>query len=424
MSATKSLLKEPGRGNAVIATLSVTIPSFLDMKQIQLIRFGTGIDFKLAGTEQRTEAEMSKVVLPCVFGSQLEGPVLLATGTVPSNVPFLDANALHDYYNRLESVVVIVDDRMTDNARNLATQYRINAVFIVQLNPETEPKDTDGVLNLMNSVNINAVTALAGPQSLILVQVSDKYYFYRGIANRAHLNTSGLAFGSDVTDVLERVGAGSLTDPRAARIINLNMPNSILFPVSDQLIKGRDLEGIFQTLHIEKLKELEEDIAAAVPQLQSLMNQQDLQELSKTLLDALSAKISNEMAPMRNAYIHFLTQEHEITDKGSTNKKNRMLGELRSATKELQMALGPIISSFSNMMSTQTTSKRTHDLKRLARQAQIQGNVTAAKSMNFETVAGYLETHAGDMGVLLLNIEYDLFSQLLGEMKKATIDAT
>jgi hypothetical protein len=127
---------------------------------------------------------------------------------------------------------------------------------------------------------------------------------------------------------------------------------------------------------------------------------------------------------MRNAYIQFLTQEHKTTDRESTNKKNRMLGELRSATKELQTALGPIISSFSNMMSTQTTSKRTHDLKRLERQAQIQGNVTAAKSMTFETLAGYLETHAGDMGVLLLNIEDGLFSQLLGEMKRATIDAT
>jgi hypothetical protein len=419
-----SLLKEPGRGNAIIATPSVTIPSFLDMKQIQLIRFGTGIDFKLPGTERRAENEMSKVVLPCVFGSQLEGPVLLATGTVPSNVPFPDEHSLHDYYNRLHSVVVVVDDRMTDNARNLATQYRINAVFIVQLNPKTKPKDTDDVINLMNSVNINAVTALAGPQSLILVHISNKYYFYRGIANRAHLNTSGLAFGSDVTNTLERVGTESLMDPRAARIINLTMPNSILFPISGQLIKGKDLEGIFQSFPLGKLKELEEDIAAAVPQLQSLMNQQDLQELSKALLGALSAKMSNELAPMRNAYIQFLTQEHKTTDRESTNKKNRMLGELRSATKELQTALGPIISSFSNMMSTQTTSKRTHDLKRLERQAQIQGNVTAAKSMTFETLAGYLETHAGDMGVLLLNIEDGLFSQLLGEMKRATIDAT
>ncbi|KAK9576032.1 hypothetical protein V6Z93_010589 [Aspergillus fumigatus] len=103
---------------------------------------------------------------------------------------------------------------MTDNARNLASAYRINVLFIVRLTPETELKDTNNVISLMNSANINAVTALAGPQSLILVQISEKYYFYRGIANRAHLNTSGLAFGSDVTSVLESVGTGSILDLR------------------------------------------------------------------------------------------------------------------------------------------------------------------------------------------------------------------
>jgi hypothetical protein len=63
--------------------------------------------------------------LPCIFGSQLQGPILLATGTIPLNVPFLDETALRDYYKQLKNIVVIVDDGMTDNARNLANSYRI-----------------------------------------------------------------------------------------------------------------------------------------------------------------------------------------------------------------------------------------------------------------------------------------------------------
>ncbi|KAF5013723.1 hypothetical protein F66182_15154, partial [Fusarium sp. NRRL 66182] len=76
------------------------------------------------------------------------------------------------------------------------------------------------------------------------------------------------------------------------------------------------------------------------------------------------------------------------------------------------------------MMSSQTTSKRTHDIKRLVRQAQIQGNVEAAKNMTFDTLAGYLVTYAADMGVMLLNIDTVPYHQLLGNLKNTVIDAS
>ncbi len=67
--------------------------------------------------------------------------------------------------------------------------------------------------------------------------------------------------------------------------------------------------------------------------------------------------------------------------------------------------------------------QRTHDLQRLVRQSQIRSNVEAVKSMTFDTLAGYLETYAGDMGVMLLNIETMPYRQLLGNLSKGAIDA-
>jgi hypothetical protein len=111
--------------NAVFTTSSATLPSFLDPERTQVISFGTGIEFRLPDEGLPTNTEPSAVVLPCIFGSQLQGPILLATGTIPLNVPFLDETALRDYYKQLKNIVVIVDDGMTDNARNLANSYRI-----------------------------------------------------------------------------------------------------------------------------------------------------------------------------------------------------------------------------------------------------------------------------------------------------------
>ncbi|CAG8895267.1 unnamed protein product [Penicillium egyptiacum] len=417
-------LRKIAKGNAVFTTDLATLPSFLDLEQAQIIRFGTGIEFKLPDEELPIKAEPSAVVLPCIFGSQLQGPFLLATGTVPSNVPFVDEIAIRDYYKKLKNVVVVVDDRMTDNARNLATVYRINAIFIVQLSPQTQPKTTEDIMSLLNSANINAVTALAGPQSLILIQICERYYFYRGIANRAHINTSTMEFGSDVTSILESVGVESLLDPRIERIVTLGDANPIILPTSGQLIQPRDLQKLFEDLSTDQIKELEEDISAAVPQLQILLNEKDLRELSRALVFALSAKISHATTTLRTAYTKYLTQEYKMADRESAKKKNAMLGRLRKVTREAQIALEPLISSLANTMSSQTTSKRTHDLKRLVRQTQIHANVEAVKSMTFDTLAGYLETYAGDMGVMLLNIDTSSYSQLLSNLKSTTIDAS
>ncbi len=118
------------KDNAVLATRSATLPSPLDLENTQVITFGTGLEFKLPNKDPPAEPTPASVILPCVPGSQLQGPILLATGTVPSNIPFLDERSLLDYYEQRKSIVVIVDDRMTDNARNLAGPYRINALFI------------------------------------------------------------------------------------------------------------------------------------------------------------------------------------------------------------------------------------------------------------------------------------------------------
>lgn len=216
----ETTLRAPAKPHAVFATKNVVLPSVIDHNTTQIVQFGTGIEFK----SDSTSVDSSTVILPCVFGSRLEGPVLLATGIVPVNVPFSDSVSLRKYYEGCKSVSVVVNDQMTDNARNLAGPYRINALFIVQ--PSEGPKGKD-ITSFLDSVNVNAVTALAGPQSLgtsenlpfrfedlgtqanfsvVVVQVSEKYYFYRGIANRTYLKTSELAFGEDVTDILEVTG--------------------------------------------------------------------------------------------------------------------------------------------------------------------------------------------------------------------------
>lgn len=233
-----------------------------------MIRFDTGITFE-SPKALNTEANgKSTVVLPCIFGDLLEGPLLLATGTKPHNIPFSDTQSLRRYYEQLESVVVVVDERMTDNARNLASLWRINTVFIVHLNAQSLPASADELQKTLNAANINAVTALAGPQSLVLVRIAEKFFFYRGIANRALLNTSRLAFGADVTSqVASSIRLSDLVEPRAQRVVHLGDENAILLPVCGRQVKPAQLRKLFDDLSIEEARSMRDDVAAAIPQL-------------------------------------------------------------------------------------------------------------------------------------------------------------
>jgi hypothetical protein len=213
-----------------------------------------------------------------------------------------------------------------------------------------------------------------------------------------------LAIGEDITDILEVTGVESIIQPRVKRLINLEEANTVILPSSGRMVQPQDLKSLFEELPVDQIPDLQEDTAAAVPQLQTLLNQTELQELSKALISALSTKVSNATEPMRNAYIHFLTKEYDSANPEHVKKKGDMLGKLKKQSKTLQKALETAISSMANMMSSQTTSKRTHDLNRLMRQTAIQNNVEAVKSMNFEKLAGLLETHAADMGVMVMNV--------------------
>ncbi|KAF5694481.1 hypothetical protein FDENT_1093 [Fusarium denticulatum] len=417
----ESQVQVSDKRRAVLTTNASTLPSFLAASDAQVIRFSTGIEFM--ASDANTGQDESAVILPCIFGSQLQGPMLLSTGSTPSNVPFKDEKALCAYYEQLESIAVVVDERMTDNARNLASGLRMNTLFIVQIKTKEKHETEEQVSTLLSSANINAVTALAGPQSLIVGNIGDKFYFYRGLANHKILDTTKLNFGADITDVITSNSVESLLAPKIPRLVNLSDANTIYLPYSAQVVRPQDLAGIFEGLSIAEINTMHDDITAAVPQLQTLLSQKDLQQLSKTLVDTLSAKIEKKMAPLRSEYIAFITANLRTDDQAILNKKNKMLGDIRKVNKEVQTALEPVITSLANMISVQTTSKRTHDMKRLMRQAQIQNNVEATKSMTFESLTGLLEKHAEEMGVMLLNIETVPYKEMLANLKGTTIDA-
>lgn len=257
-----------------------------------------------------------------------------------------------------------------------------------------------------------------------MVQLTDRFYFYRGIANRIHLNSSLLEFGSEVTAAVQSAGLPALLEPTAQRICNLEDGSSTVFlPVSKQFVRPEQLVEVFSMMSVLEVQGMEEDISAAVPQLQMLLKENELLKLSHALVEILVKMTTKSTLSTRTAYMNFLTWNWDKNDSASLEQKAFLRGELKKASKKTQVSLEPVISKLSAMRSLRTTSKRTHDLKRLQRQSKIKDNVQAANEMTFEKLAEYLEDYASDMGVMVLNIDTGPFAQLLGSLTGNPIDA-
>ena len=399
------------QNHLILATPKVTLPDLAHLESTQLIRFGTGM-FWMDEHDNDPLFDKSASTFPCILGGLLQGPLLLATGDAPEHVQFDNSIQLHQYYKSAKTVTVVVGEDMTDNARNLATTWRINALFIIQ-STEGVSSDDSNILPLLENLNINAITALAGPQSLILAQVGNRYFYYRGIANRGEFDFIGMEFGQDVTAILVKADISALMERPWPRLVSLAERNKVFLPKSGREATPAELEEIFESISLSEINALEEDIIFALPQLQILLAQRELETLSSRLLASAQSKIMRHIDGKKRDYVKFLTQEYVDGDNDLKKKKDGLLGDLRRSMKESRACVGWLTRRLGNIMSSQQTSTRTHDLKRLLRQSAIRGNVEAAKSMTFEAMAELLEEHADEMGVLLVNLDTTAYSQLL-----------
>lgn len=247
---------------AVFVTGTTVLPSERLPKNFLLILYANIFDIQ-EGSEMEDDPEPD--TLRCLFDSVLEGPAFLAPELFTENTRLMSTQSLQAHYSTFKNMVVFVNERMAQEDAMLATHWRINAVFIIQ---STGVSEDDGARYDAGSVNINAVTAFAGPQSSALVQMKDKYYYYRGCANPWLLSIEDLRFGSNITKVVETVGLGSLLNPRVQRVVNLEEPKNLFLPHSGVTICPEELKGLFNALAIEDIKSLEHDMAVIAPQLQ------------------------------------------------------------------------------------------------------------------------------------------------------------
>ncbi|KAK6504268.1 hypothetical protein TWF506_002470 [Arthrobotrys conoides] len=363
-----------------------------------------------------------KVVLPCVLGNSLEGSMILAVGK-----PFKGAKVTYPQYKRLFDkaplVVFTVSDRMTDQARVLNPDIRCNGLFIVQTTTPVPSQSTVSVEDILNDIKVNAITSLAGPQSIVVIQLGDRYYFYRGIRWTGIFEEIP-KFAEDITEAIEEIILASAT--RALLDMPANSPKqpwtNIVSIEGDSKVYFRgavcptdDLYANFTSLKVEELEQFKPDILDTLAQAQVVLSPKELPEFTSKLQNSLKKMMDQLIAPAKKEYVDNL-----LASKGK-DRDPKLMEKYRRTEKQAKVAVQWLIDALGALVSSRISSTRKYDLKQMIRKQKILDNVAASKDMTYESLASLLEEHCADIGMVIANVEENEFKTLLGKVKESTL---
>ncbi len=327
------------------------------------------------GTSISPKDERAEVVLPIAGGGVVMGDNVLVHAKTPK---------VQNYTAILKSskcVVVVVGEEMQNSLIDKC-QSKVNAVFIVV--PGTQVGD---VVNIMDSVCVNAVTAMAGPCAVVLAQIRGSYYFYRGVDWPGFVE--GASYGDDVSESipqLQFVDVSAYPWPFYADM------NEVYFRNNKMSVAA------IETLSLE-----ETDIPAfknVLFQLQVIMSPERLKTIQTSILKIVANKerVLRQSAPVK-----------------------RMIGEgrfkdINKYIKKHKAVYADIASMLQNIISLQKSSSKKHDLNRLMRKEVITANVEEAAT---QTVGDMIDELCTELGTISCLIDNGLFQSLLIHLKDA-----
>ncbi|KAK6505660.1 hypothetical protein TWF481_007551 [Arthrobotrys musiformis] len=363
-----------------------------------------------------------KVVLPCVLGNPLEGSMILAVGK-----PFVGAKVTYQQYTRLFDkaplVVFTVSDRMSDQARVLNPDIRCNGLFIVQTTTPLPSQNTSSVEDILNEIKVNAITSLAGPQSIVVIQLGDRYYFYRGIRWTGIFEETP-KFAEDITEAIEEIIQTSATQalldaPTEApkqpwsNIVSIEGDPKVYF--RGTVCSTDDLYTSFTTLNLEELEQFKPDILDTLAQAQVVLSPKELPEFTSKLQNALKEIMDKLVAPAKKEYVDQL-----LASKGK-DRDPKLMEKYRRAEKQAKVSVQWLIDALGALVSSRISSTRKYDLKQMIRKQKILDNVAASKDMTYDSLALLLEEHCSDIGMVIANVEENEFKTLLGKVKESAL---
>ncbi|KAI8591008.1 hypothetical protein BDZ88DRAFT_394084 [Geranomyces variabilis] len=402
--------KQPIRDIVIVAEDDVSIHPDLAALDRDIIRFGLGISVVKAAAPTFAQPPC---VFPCFLGNILEGGKIL-TLAIPLRGNTMATQRLLSSFEAGSVPVVFVSDHMTDQCRMLNPNERINGLFIVR----PFAKYHKSILDLpvereafLKNVTVNAITALGGPQSIVVVELEGNFFFYRGI-RWPGIFEAVPDFGMDVTESIvallrdvSRLKEAAFVWP--TRITLSTAAGAAAVYLGDQVVKIDDIATIFEAMSLKTIVAMRSAIQDVLTQLQGTLGSNDVNKVSCTLITILKKKFSDAVSGVREPYIQ------AVLRCAAELRKDRLHADLRGAEKEAKDATQWLIDGLGRLVSSRASSTMTHDLNQILKKTTVAGNVADAKNLGVDDLLRIVAQNCGKVGVVLGNVDTDMLRAAL-----------
>ncbi|KAJ3152255.1 hypothetical protein HDU89_001475 [Geranomyces variabilis] len=426
---------QPIRDVVIAAEDDVPIHPTLAALDRDIIRFGLGISVVKSGAPTHAHPPC---VFPCFLGNVIEGGKILALAR-PFRGETAATERLLSSFEAGSVPVVFVSDHMTDQCRMLNPNERINGLFIVRPFAKYHKSILDSPVEreaFLKNVTVNAITALAGPQSIVVVELEGNFFFYRGI-RWPGIFEAVPDFGMDVTESIvallrdvSRLKEAAFVWP--TRITLSTAAGAAAVYLGDQVVKIDDIATIFEAMSLKTLVAMRSAIQDVLTQLQGTLGSNDVNKVSCTLITILKKKFSDAASGLREPYIQavlrFLALERsqDTAERDAAElHKNRLHSDLRGTEKEAKDATQWLIDGLGRLVSSRASSTMTHDLNQILKKTTIAGNVADAKNLGVDDLLRIVADNCGKVGVVLGNVDTDMLrAALLAAAEDNFLDAS
>ncbi|KAI9094938.1 hypothetical protein DFS34DRAFT_229379 [Phlyctochytrium arcticum] len=418
----------PSRTNIILSEIGLSLRQSILAIPGEIIRFDSGISTEPLTTLESIETHKSTAVIPCCLGNVLEGGKILSLGKAFKG----DLAAFHRASSGFEAgsvPLVIVSDHMTDQCRLLNPNERVNGLFIIQPRATYNPAILDRPderEKFFSSLNVNAITALAGPQSIVVIDLGGNYFFYRGISWPGIVDIVP-GYGEDVSSciaaILEtptllrdasfawpiRMSLGAQSDSAARTTVYLG----------SQAIEVANIAKIFSAMDLQTMLDMRPAIQDVLTQLQTILSSNDVNKTSGELIGILKKKFRDATTPFREPLSKQVIRCISI---GSSDPKLKAEAEaekaklhaaLRGAEREAKEATQWLIDGLGTLVSSRASSTKGHDLNQILKKTTMANNVANAQNMAMDDVAKILSEKCSKIGVVLGNVNGESFKLAL-----------
>ena len=344
------------------------------------IGWGTGF----TDPSKMTTKDPGNVVLPHVGGPVI-GPQAVF-GTPPMTV-----------IGESNVAIVIGNEQMTDVQAKMAIVW-LNGIFIIDTDKSVS---IDGPVEaVLNTVNINVATSMSGPNSIVLVRMDGKLYWYRGVCY-PNLIDKVPCYADDVTSLFS--GEDSQfhnwvsSNPVLPWVQRMDKTKKDVYWKGDMVDYHLTIEEL-QQFSLGELSERTESIIDLFTQMSIILETSEIKEFSR-LLDLKLIKMRDDELTECREILQRAYQEQD----GNINKA---VAKLQTTKRRLNESIGRISNAIQNLSSEKGVSTRTQSIARRVRSTAISANVEKANTMTPQQKFDLFEKYCENMIIVAMNPEH------------------